>query len=193
MLMATLWGMTVDVARLQVDVERARQSGYVVRATRPEDAEGIARVHARVWRQTYGELVPEEFLAAMDSEASTDRWRALLAQHPGETRRLLGLSAGQEIVAIAASGPSRDDDPPTELELRAINVLAAHHGTGLADLLMDSLIGMQAASLWVLRDNARARAFYSRSGFRPDGATKGHEPTSTVELRLVRHLVTTIE
>ena len=185
--------MTVDVARLQVDVERACQSGYVVRGMRPQDAEDIARVHARVWRQTYADLVPADFLAAMDSEASTDRWRALLAQSPGETRRLVGLSAGQEIVAIATSGPSRDDDPQTELELRAINVLAAHHGTGLADLLMDSLIGMQEASLWVLRDNARARAFSSRYGFRPDGATKVHVPTSTVELRLVRDRVTTIE
>ena len=77
--------MTVDVARLQVDVERACQSGYLVRGMRPQDAEDIARVHARVWRQTYAGLVPADFLAAMDSEASTDRWRALLAQSPGET------------------------------------------------------------------------------------------------------------
>jgi len=178
--------MTVDVARLQIDVERARHSGYVVREMRSEDAEDIARVHSQVWRETYGDLAPEEFLAAMDSEASTDRWRAFLAQEPGGIRRLVGLSPGREIVAIATSGPSRDDDPPTGLELRAINVLAAHHGTGLADLLMDSLIGMQAASLWVLRDNARARAFYSRYGFRPDGASKVHAPTSSLEVRLTR-------
>jgi ribosomal protein S18 acetylase RimI-like enzyme len=188
--MDTLYGMTVDVARLQVDVERARRSGYLVREMRSQDADDIARVHVQVWRQTYVGLVPEEFLAAMDSEASADRWRALLAQDPGDIRRLVGLSPVREIVAIATSGPSRDDDPPTELELRAINVLAAHHGTGLADLLMDSLIGMQAASLWVLHDNAPARTFYSRYGFRPDGATKVHEPTSTVEVRLVRDLVT---
>ena len=180
--------MTVDVARLHINVERARHSGYLVRHMRAEDAEDIARVHAQVWRQTYGDLAPEELLAAMDSEASTDRWRALLAQDHGDIQRLVGLSPGRELVAIATSGPSRDDDPPTELELRALNVLAAHQGTGLADLLMDSLIGMKAASLWVIHDNARARAFYSRYGFRPDGATKIHQPTSTVEVRLTRDL-----
>jgi ribosomal protein S18 acetylase RimI-like enzyme len=175
--------MTVDVARLQIDVERARHSGYVVREMRSEDAEDIARGHSQVWRETYGDLVPEELLAALDSEA---RWQALLAQDPGGKRGLVGLSPGREIVAIATSGPSRDDDPPTELELGAINVLAEHHGTGLGDLLMESLIGRQAASLWVLHDNAWARAFYWRYGFRPDGASKVHAPTSSVEVRLTR-------
>jgi ribosomal protein S18 acetylase RimI-like enzyme len=189
--MATLKSMTADAARLQVNVERARHTGYAVREMRSRDAEDIASVHVKVWRQTYVDLVPEAFLGGMDSKASADRWREILAQDPGDQRRLVGISPSQEIVAIATSGPSRDDNPPAELELRAINVLAAHHGTGLADLLMDALIGMQAASLWVLHDNARARTFYSRYGFRPDGATKVHEPTSAVEVRLVRDLVTT--
>jgi ribosomal protein S18 acetylase RimI-like enzyme len=153
---------------------------------RSEDAEDIARVHSQVWRETYVDLVPEELLAAMDSEASMRRWQALLAQDPRGKRRLVGLSPGREIVAIATSGPSRYNDPPTELELRAINVLAEHHGTGLGDLLMESLIGRQAASLWVLHDNARAWAFYWRCGFRPDGASKVHAPTSSVEVRLTR-------
>jgi GNAT superfamily N-acetyltransferase len=134
--------------------------------------------------------MPAEFLAAMDLQASTDRWRELLAQDAGDQRRLVEVTPRGQIVAIATSGPSRDENPPTELELRAINVLAAHHGTGLADLLMDSLVGKHAASLWVLRQNDRARAFYSRYGFQPDGATKVHEPTSMVEERLVREFVT---
>jgi ribosomal protein S18 acetylase RimI-like enzyme len=183
--------MTVDVARLQVNVERARQSGYVVREMRSQDAEDIARVHLQVWRQAYVDLMPAEFLAAMDFQTSTDRWRELLAQDPGELRRLVGVCPQREIVAIAVSGPSRDDGPPTQWELQAINLLAAHHGTGLADLLMEGLIGKQSTSLWVLRDNMRARKFYMRYGFQPDGATKVHEPTSMVEVRMVRGLLTT--
>lgn len=183
--------MKVDVARLQANVDRARQSGYVVREMRSQDAGDIARVHVQVWRQAYVDLMPPEFLAAMDLQAATDRWRELLAQAAGEQRRLVGVSSRGQIVAIASSGPSRDEDPPTELELRALNMLAAHHGTGLADLLMDRLVGRHAASLWVLRDNVRARTFYSRYGFEPDGATKVHEPTSMVEERLVRESVTT--
>jgi RimJ/RimL family protein N-acetyltransferase len=31
--------------------------------------------------------------------------------------------------------------------------------------------GYQAITLWVLRDNQRARRFYERAGFLPDGAT----------------------
>lgn len=40
----------MDVARLQVHAERARQLGYVVREMRSQDAEDIARVHVQVWR-----------------------------------------------------------------------------------------------------------------------------------------------
>jgi GNAT superfamily N-acetyltransferase len=183
--------MKVDVARLQANVDRAHKSGYVVREMRTQDAGDIARVHVQVWRQAYIDLMPAEFLAALDVQASADRWRELLAQDPGDQRRLVGVSPPGRIVAIATSGPSCDEDPPTEWELRAINVLAAHHGTGLADFLMGSLVGKHAASLWVLRDNVRARTFYSRYGFQADGATKVHEPTSMVEERLVREFVTT--
>jgi ribosomal protein S18 acetylase RimI-like enzyme len=31
--------------------------------------------------------------------------------------------------------------------------------------------GYSAITLWVLRDNERARRFYDRAGFTPDGAT----------------------
>lgn len=67
-----------------------------------------------------------------------------------------------------------------------LNVLAAHHGTGLADLLLAELVGERAAYLWVLDGNARAQAFYRRHGFAVDGATKPHPPTGTTELRMVR-------
>jgi hypothetical protein len=73
--------MKVDVARLQANVDRAHQSGYVVREMRSQDAGDIALVHVQVWHQAYADLMPAEFLAAMDIQASTDRWRELLAAH----------------------------------------------------------------------------------------------------------------
>jgi len=178
--------MTVDLVRLQVSIDRAHHAGYLVRKMRTQDAEDIARVHALVWREAYVDLMPADFLAAMDIQTSTGRWREFLSNDDGDLQRLAGVSPGGEIVAIAVSGPSCDEDPPTLLELRSINVLAEHHGTGLADLLMERLIGKQAASLWMLRENVRARTFYERYGFQPDGATKIHEPTSRVDVRMVR-------
>ncbi len=166
--------------------ERARAAGYVVRDARPTDADEIGRVHIQVWREAYAGLMPADYLAALDPQASVSRWAEMLAQPADGVRRLVGVAPAGEVVAIAAAGPSRDDDAPTPWELWAINVLAAHHGTGIADLLMGQLVGTGPASLWVLRGNERAMRFYARHGFQPDGAVKPHEATATTEDRWVR-------
>jgi ribosomal protein S18 acetylase RimI-like enzyme len=90
------------------------------------------------------------------------------------------------IVGFASAGPSRDEDAPTEWELYAVNVLAAHHGTGVADRLVTAVVAKRPATLWVVADNGRARAFYRRYGFGVEGATKIHEGTGAPEIRMIR-------
>ena len=179
-------GSDASGAQLQARAEQARAAGYVVRDARPADADEIGPVHIQVWREAYAGLMPAEYLAALDPQASAARWAEMLAQPADGVRRLVGVAPAGEVVAIAAAGPSRDDDAPTPWELWAINVLAGHHGTGIADLLMGQLVGTGPASLWVLRGNERAMRFYARHGFRPDGAVKPHEATATTEDRWVR-------
>ncbi len=152
------------------------------------DVDEIAEVHIQVWREAYESLMPSDYLAALDQEQFARSWRdRLKAQQPGEIMQLVGLSPDGRIAAIGSAGPSRDEDAPTAWELFAINVLAAAHGTGLADLMMADLVADRPTSLWVLDGNKHARAFYARYGFVPDGATTEHEPSGRVELRLVRN------
>jgi len=94
-----------------------------------------------------------------------------------------------EIVGIASAGPTQDEEAPTEWELYAINVLAAHHGAGVADQLIAAVIAQRPATLWVVSGNARAQAFYRRHGFEVEGATKVHEDTGAPEIRMVRSKV----
>jgi ribosomal protein S18 acetylase RimI-like enzyme len=62
-------------------------------------------------------------------------------------------------------------------ELYAIYVTPAWWSAGAGRALMESALsaleadGYRRAVLWVLADNARARRFYERAGFTPDGAT----------------------
>lgn len=48
--------------------------------------------------------------------------------------------------------------------------------------------GFTTASLWVLEDNPRARRFYEREGWRPDGGRREEEffgvPTTEVSYRI---------
>jgi GNAT superfamily N-acetyltransferase len=152
------------------------------------DVDGIAEVHVQVWREAYVSLMPSDYLADLDQERFARSWRGRLeGQQSAVGRQLVGLRPDGPIVAIGSAGPSRDEDAPTAWELYAINVLAAAHGTGLADLMMAELVGERPVSLWVLDGNKRALAFYARNGFVPDGATTEHEPSGRVELRLVRN------
>ncbi len=62
-------------------------------------------------------------------------------------------------------------------ELYALYVRPAWWSTGTGRALMERVLartgaaGYQSVTLWVLRDNERARRFYERAGFAPDGAT----------------------
>ena len=80
-------------------------------------------------------------------------------------------------------------------ELYALYVTPAWWSTGAGRGLMTSVLtalraaGYLRAVLWVLTDNARARRFYERSGFTPDGATNVLAGLGGVpELRYVRDL-----
>ena len=81
-----------------------------------------------------------------------------------------------------------DADAPAAQELYALYVDPELHGSGVASALLNSVIGSNAASLWVLGDNPRAQAFYSREGFVADGASKmlDGELSHIPEIRMVR-------
>ena len=163
------------------------RGGYAVRPAVAGDADALGRVHTAVWHEAYADLMPADFLASLDPARSAQKWRLRLeVDEPDSVVAVAVAGEAGEIVGFAAAGPTRDGDAPTGWELYAINVLAAHHGTGLADDLVGAAIGDRPASLWVLVDNARAQAFYRRHGFSPDGARKVHEGTGAPEIRMVR-------
>lgn len=116
-------------------------------------------------------------------------WRRILAE-PGERRLAVADSAGQ-VVGLAMAGPATADDPDRgtparELELNVLYVRPGHHGSGAGQALLDAVLGTASAQLWVAEDNARARAFYARNGFHPDGARNDDEEFDGAEVRLVR-------
>lgn len=80
-----------------------------------------------------------------------------------------------------------DEDAPAGIELQALNVLAAMHGTGLARTLVEELLGDRPAYLWVADPNPRAQAFYAKLAFAPDGTTRSDPDLEDLrEIRLVR-------
>jgi ribosomal protein S18 acetylase RimI-like enzyme len=157
----------------------------VVRRAELSDARGIAEVHVQAWREAYAHLVPAESLARLSVDQRELRWRELVVT-PGIS--LWVATEGNRVVGFARSSPARDADAPRDRELPEIYVLASHYGTGAGQRLLDAALGDQPAFLWVADDNPRARAFYVRNGFYPDGTTKVGPLAGTdiLETRLVR-------
>jgi ribosomal protein S18 acetylase RimI-like enzyme len=146
-----------------------------MRRARAADARAIADVHVRTWREAYHDLLPAEFLAALDVDARERHWGSELAVMPADRMPWLADSHG-EVVGFASIGPSRDVDAgPATGEIYAIYVVPDFWARGVgADLLRraehDLLEhGYTDATLWVLADNERARRFYERAGWWLDG------------------------
>jgi ribosomal protein S18 acetylase RimI-like enzyme len=117
----------------------------------------------------------------------TDTWWRLRVEvdEPG-SRVTVAVDESGTIVGLATAGATRDEDAPAAWELYSINVLAERLGSGVADDLMAATVGERDATVWVLVENERARAFYARHGFGTEGASRVHEGGGAAEMRLVR-------
>jgi ribosomal protein S18 acetylase RimI-like enzyme len=166
-------------------------TGFAVRRATDDDAPAIAEVQVQGWREAYTGRMPQSIIDDLDVGRSTDNWHRAL-ERAGEGSGGVGLwvaEADDAIVGFVCAADAGDEDAPRgRREVFALYVLAAHYGSGAGQALLDAAIGDAAASLWVLDDNPRARAFYRRNGFEPDGAVKDDdrwgEPIH--EVRLVR-------
>lgn len=167
--------------------QRAARVGYGVRGMRVADAARVAQVHVEVWREAYRSLMSLDYLAGLSVDEFAELWyQRLSSPAAAAVKHIVGVHPRGHIVALASAGTSRDSVPAADRELWAINVRSSDHGTGLADLMMTELLDGRSCSLWVLRENARALAFYARYGFLADGGEKLHDATGLSEIRLVR-------
>ena len=168
-----------------------------LRQARRGDELLVAELHVRSWQEAYNGLMPADFLAALDPRDRAERYR--FESEEGPTTVLAVDCDGhgeEELLGFASFGRSRDDDLPDHGEIGALYVDPTRHRGGVGRLLMAearrrlAADGYQQAFLWVLRGNERARSFYEREGWRPDGASRVEEPygiVSTVD-RLRREL-----
>jgi ribosomal protein S18 acetylase RimI-like enzyme len=162
-----------------------------VRRASAADAQGIAVVHVESHRAAYRGLMPEEHLAGFTVEKREAAWRHVL--EGGETTVLVAEDAGV-IRGWIALGASRDAGAsPRTGEVWAMYVSPAHLRQGIGRALWKAgeqhLAGaaFEDATLWVLEENAPARAFYAALGFReePDAnKTVERGGKAMVELRL---------
>ena len=163
-------------------------TGFSLRLARSADAEAGAHLHLACWHEAYTGLIAPEKLDPLlaDPETWIASWRRHLA---AAAPRWLAETAWGELVGFASAGPDRMAESPLGLELYAIYARQAWHGSGVGQSLLDAAVGDLACSVWVLEVNPRARAFYARNGFEPDGTREYDDRLGAWEVRLVRNEV----
>ena len=163
-----------------------------IREAVPADAEALGRMHWASWREAYAALLPPDYWTEEAQARRIAGWHRNLATTSPEVTLRIAARVG-EVVGLATSGPARPNDtagaPVREQELWSLYVRAGEYGTGLASRLLNAVLPDEtAAELWVFERNPRARAFYAKHGFAPDGARHafGPELNHLAEIRMVR-------
>jgi GNAT superfamily N-acetyltransferase len=155
-----------------------------LRDARRGDELAVAELHVRSWQEAYRELMPAEFLAALDPRERAERYEFKGGEEAPRTvvAVMLGGEGAEAIAGFGTFGPSRDADAAGLGEIYALYVDPESYGGGIGRLLMAEArrrlreAGMTEAILWVLRGNKRAQRFYEREGWQPDGASRLEQP-----------------
>lgn len=161
----------------------------VIRPATPDDAEGVAAVHVQGWREAYPGMLPQDVLDRWGERVSVERWRQTLGNP--DVSAWLAVD-GDRVVGFATAGRAFDDDAPVPRQLWALYILREFYDRGVGWRLLDAVLATdEPVYLWVLKANDRARRFYGRQGFRPDGTEKQFDEhvidgAPVLEIRMVR-------
>jgi GNAT superfamily N-acetyltransferase len=167
----------------------------VIRAGSAADAAQVAAVQREGWFAAYEGIIPGEIIDRVTAPDDGARVRQSFRTRPWQ-RMIVAIADGEAagkdagIVGYASFGPqtdalstpwphplSADGEAGRVAELYALYVHPAWWSTGTGRALMERVLARSAGAgysfitLWVLRDNRRARRFYERAGFAPDGVT----------------------
>jgi GNAT superfamily N-acetyltransferase len=146
-----------------------------IREAEPADARPIAEIHVRSWQAAYRGQLTHDYLDGLSVEDRLEQHRHSLQEPPPEWRTWVAQEGG-EVAGFAVTGPSQDADATERTgEVYAIYLEPGRVGTGMGRALFEHAIGdlrergFEAATLWVLETNERARRFYEVAGWAPDG------------------------
>ena len=128
-----------------------------------------------------------------DMTCRPDACRAPMAiSRPGPAKVAVAL-LGSEIAGFCSFGPTRDTDAADVAEIYSLNIFPPFWSRGAGRTLCEHAFREAAArehravTLWVLKENDRARRFYERLGYVPDGTQKIDTATTGSPLNDVRY------
>jgi GNAT superfamily N-acetyltransferase len=162
-----------------------------VREATREDVPTMADIGIRGWRFAYAGHIPPDALDRLSLQMRLAYWGWRIDGHPNDQRTWVADRDGR-VIGFCFTGPRRDEDlPETAGEVQSLYLDPDEVGRGVGRLLFAHAVadlverGHDPIVVWVHTENARARRFYERAGFHPDGAehVEDYEGTPLPEVR----------
>jgi RimJ/RimL family protein N-acetyltransferase len=143
----------------------------VLRQAQADDAEAFVRAYESAWDASAGAIVGRTLSELAPFDTRLEQFRAGIQEASDDAQAWVAERFG-EIVGVAVG--RREGDT---VELRALYVVPEMWGSGVASRLMAAALAAvrgdaQDAVLWVVEENTRARRFYEREGWHPDGESR---------------------
>ena len=143
------------------------------RMATPQDARALAIVHSYAIRDTFSGTIAD-YVKARSLSYCEEAWERRFANNE---RTTIALVRGEQIVGFASVAPLKEDDESAGL-LDRIYIHPAAWGNGFGNALIQwcettlKTQGYKTIKLWVFAVNERARRFYEKHGYEPDGHSK---------------------
>jgi len=141
-----------------------------VRRARPDDLQGMARVHVETWKTAYRGMVPDDRLDSLTVDSDiAGGFGSHLRQPPPGNAQFVAETAEGEVVGFAGGGPAREPEPGYTGELHSIYVLSAYQRRGVGSALAGEVVrhllntGHASMIVWVMEPSPYRR-FYERLG-----------------------------
>jgi ribosomal protein S18 acetylase RimI-like enzyme len=149
-----------------------------VRVAWADDADAIAAVQVRAWREEYVATLPAEVLSSLDPADFAEAWRASLTSPKDARNRVLVALERNTVRGFAVTGPAADPDcdPVSDGEIVELIVdpdQTRHgHGSRLVQACAETLKAdrFTRAVTWLASTDDVRRGFLTGAGWATDGA-----------------------
>ena len=174
--------------------------GLSIRPATEADASRIASIHVRSKRTAYRAFMPADYLDSLDQDDHRlHRWQPYFAARQDENRAWIAFVRGIPAGFVALERvPHAEATPAGYLLLHHLHMAPEFRGRGIGGALLRTAVEdarrrkAPGMALWTHEENAAARAFYERAGWKTDGATHQQEhewPGGTFTATNVRYVL----
>jgi len=151
----------------------------------PTQATELRDLHLTTWELTYRDRASEAWYRERLATHADRDWGEIVRSQAARGGGVLTVRSDQRIVGLCQYGSTEDHDHDPEQvgQIQRLYVHPARQRTGIGRALLSASVdalrqgGARTATLWVLETDQRARAFYERLGWKPDGTRLSHPPT----------------